>query len=103
MSTIPNLTLIDFRRVTLALPNYTGSLGYGEAAIHELVTGRCGRRDVDDCIASLDYLVEKDLAEEGPGRVFVMGGSHGGFLAAHRTWSLYLPVVFLSLNLGGQS
>ncbi|TFK18936.1 acylaminoacyl-peptidase [Coprinopsis marcescibilis] len=68
---------------TLALPNYTGSLGYGEAAIHALVTGRCGRRDVDDCIASLDYLVDKGLAEEGPGRVFVMGGSHGGFLSAH--------------------
>ncbi|EFI26935.1 acylaminoacyl-peptidase [Coprinopsis cinerea okayama7 len=78
----PATTALVLEGFTLALPNYTGSLGYGEAPIRALV-GACGRTDVDDCIGTLDHLVKIGIAEDGPGRVFVQGGSHGGFLSAH--------------------
>ncbi|KAH6912211.1 acylaminoacyl-peptidase [Coprinopsis sp. MPI-PUGE-AT-0042] len=75
-------TALVLEGYTLAFPNYTGSLGYGEHAVRDLI-GECGRRDVDDCIGALDYLVKAGLAEEGPGRLFIQGGSHGGFLTGH--------------------
>ena len=68
---------------TLSFPNYRGSPGYGEAFLQELI-GRCGELDVQDCIAAARHLVSLGISEEGPGRQFVMGGSHGGFLTAHR-------------------
>ncbi|KAF6748273.1 acylaminoacyl-peptidase [Ephemerocybe angulata] len=75
-------TALVLEGFTLSHPNYTGSPGFGDAAIRGLV-GQCGRRDVDDCIGSLDHIVKLGIAQVGPGKLFVMGGSHGGFLAAH--------------------
>ena len=69
---------------TLSFPNYTGSPGYGEKFIQDLV-GRCGDLDVQDCIASARHLIKLSISKAGPGKQFVMGGSHGGFLGAHRT------------------
>jgi Prolyl oligopeptidase family len=34
---------------------------------------------------SIRYLIKLGIAEEGPGKQFVSGGSHGGFIAGHRT------------------
>ena len=79
---------------TLSLPNYTGSPGFGDEAINALL-GQCGRRDVDDCIASVDHLIELGIAQDGPGKLFVMGGSHGGFLTAHRTLPTLDPLIVL--------
>lgn len=83
---------------TLSLPNYTGSLGFGENSIQALI-GNCGTLDVQDCVASINHLIDLGVAEHGPGKQFVMGGSHGGFLTAHRKqwwhsapdWHLTLP------------
>lgn len=63
--------------------NYTGSLGFGQDWVEALL-GRCGELDVGDVIASAKHLVELGIAEEGKGKQFVSGGSHGGFLSAHR-------------------
>ncbi|KAI0290150.1 alpha/beta-hydrolase [Russula brevipes] len=56
-------------------PNYTGSTGFGNFYVQELV-GKCGTLDVEDVKASVDHLVRE-------GKQFVTGGSHGGFLTAH--------------------
>ena len=69
---------------TVSLPNYTGSPGFGEAFLQDLV-GRCGELDVQDCIATARYLIAEGVSEQGPGKQFITGGSHGGFLTAHRT------------------
>ena len=62
--------------------NYTGSLGFGENFVRKLL-GQCGTLDVQDCIASVNHLIDIGVSERGPGKQFVQGGSHGGFLAAH--------------------
>jgi dipeptidyl aminopeptidase/acylaminoacyl peptidase len=62
--------------------NYTGSLGFGQDWVEALL-GRVGELDVGDVFASAKYLVEIGIAEEGKGKQFVSGGSHGGFLCAH--------------------
>ena len=67
----------------ISLPNYTGSLGYGQKHVMAL-TGHCGTVDVMDCIELERCLIEKGLTKEGPGYHFIYGGSHGGFLGAHR-------------------
>jgi len=68
---------------TLNIPNYTGSTGFGEFYVRELI-GKCGTLDVEDVKASVDYLVKEGKGEYGPGKQFVTGGSHGGFLTGHR-------------------
>ncbi|RXW22263.1 hypothetical protein EST38_g3573 [Candolleomyces aberdarensis] len=78
----PANTALVLEGYTLSLLNYTGSLGFGEAPIQALL-GNCGRVDVDDCMASVEHLIKLGIAEDGPGNLFVMGGSHGGFLTAH--------------------
>ena len=40
--------------------------------------------DVEDVKATVDLLVKEGKGEYGPGKQFVTGGSHGGFLTAHR-------------------
>jgi len=69
--------------------NYTGSLGFGDKHVRVL-QGQCGSLDVVDCYETFQYLVKEGIAQEGPGKVFVSGGSHGGFLAGHREWSSFL-------------
>jgi dipeptidyl aminopeptidase/acylaminoacyl peptidase len=68
---------------TVSLPNYTGSLGYGDEFVQRLL-GNCGKLDVEDCYESIRHLIKIGIAEEGPGKQFLRGGSHGGFLVAHR-------------------
>jgi acylaminoacyl-peptidase len=46
--------------------------------------GKCGTLDVEDVHASTLYVVNNlRLARFGEGEVFITGGSHGGFIAAH--------------------
>ena len=65
------------------MPNYTGSTGFGDYYVQALI-GKCGTLDVEDVKASVDHLVKEGKGEHGPGKQFVTGGSHGGFLTAHR-------------------
>jgi len=68
-------------------------LGYGEGFVQRLVVpGNCGKLDVEDCYASIRHLIKSGIAEEGPGKQFVIGGSHGGFLTAHLIGRF--PVLF---------
>lgn len=76
---------------TVSLPNFTGSLGYGDDFVQQLV-GKCGTLDVDDVMASIKHLLKMGIAEEGPGKQFVQGGSHGGFITAHCTYTTLHPV-----------
>jgi len=64
----------------VALVNFTGSIGFGSAAVKAL-EGRIGELDVGDCLAALDAAEDHFHARDMPKIVF--GGSHGGFLAAH--------------------
>lgn len=85
----PTNALLD----TVALPNYTGGGGFGEKYIRKL-PGQCGRLDVDDCMESIRYLIKKGITEEDKQHLF--GGSHGGFIVAHRGSLSY--VAFATAN-----
>lgn len=84
------LIVIDAKD-TVALPNYTGSVGYGQSAILRLI-GKCGSLDVQDCVQSLHHLVKLGYAQLGAGKVFIFGGSHGGFLGAHCKFFILLSL-----------
>lgn len=55
--------------------------------------GRCGDLDVADCIATAQYLTKLGISEEGRGKQLIMGGSHGGFLGAHRKSSTMIHEI----------
>ncbi|KAJ7730156.1 Alpha/Beta hydrolase protein [Mycena metata] len=80
----PNTAFLAPEGYTVWLPNYSGSLGFGEnlKSVRALL-GNCGSLDVQDCIATVRHLVDLRIAVQGKGKQFVSGGSHGGFLAAH--------------------
>ncbi|KXN83272.1 Acylamino-acid-releasing enzyme [Leucoagaricus sp. SymC.cos] len=76
-------TALVLEGYTLSFPNFTGTPGYGQSNIYKLL-GQCGTLDVEDVHASTLFLVnDLQLARFGPGEIFVMGGSHGGFITAH--------------------
>ncbi len=56
--------------------NYRGSTGFGRAFRHSL-RGQWGKFDVEDCVNGAQYLIDRGLAH--PGRVYIMGGSAGGY------------------------
>lgn len=64
----------------LLLVNYRGSTGFGEKSIQSL-PGHISTNDVADCMSALN--VAKEAGFVDPSRVALIGGSHGGFLAAH--------------------
>ena len=67
---------------TISMPLYTGSLGYGDSFVRKLL-GKIGSLDVEDCIETVKHLAELGLTELSPGKQFISGGSHGGFLTGH--------------------
>lgn len=71
------------RGYSVVVPNYRGSVGFGERALQSL-PGNIGTNDVGDCLASLAEARERGLCADPAGAgVSVIGGSHGGFLAGH--------------------
>eukprot|EP00049_Salpingoeca_infusionum_P021571 m.3741 g.3741 ORF g.3741 m.3741 type:complete len:696 (+) comp4301_c0_seq1:152-2239(+) len=68
--------------MAVVMPNYRGSLGFGNATAGSLL-GKCGTQDVQDVIAQIDECIAKYALD--PTNLFVFGGSHGGFLTAHLT------------------
>ncbi|KAL7572065.1 hypothetical protein ACA910_001713 [Epithemia clementina (nom. ined.)] len=74
--------LCGYGGYAVALVNYRGSSGFGQAFI-ECLPGHIGSLDVKDIVT-----VTRDLKKSGlidPNRVGICGGSHGGFLTAHCT------------------
>ncbi|XP_067936708.1 acylamino-acid-releasing enzyme-like [Watersipora subatra] len=65
---------------TVALVNYRGSTGFGEDSINSLLgyVGDADIKDVQQCAE--EVLVKYGLDKN---KVVVLGGSHGGFIAAH--------------------
>ena len=60
----------------VAFINYTGSLGQGEKSINDLI-GKIGERDINDCLRLMDQVLQ---ADPQLGKVFLWGGSHGGYI-----------------------
>ncbi|TFY65775.1 hypothetical protein EVG20_g5316 [Dentipellis fragilis] len=79
----PSITALALVGYTVSLPNYTGSLGFGDHYVKKLL-GECGTLDVGDVVESVRHLVKLGMAEDNPKKLFVAGGSHGGFIGAHR-------------------
>eukprot|EP00392_Amoebophrya_sp_AT5.2_P009112 g9140.t1 len=87
---VPNLL-----NMAMFYPNYTGSVSFSREFADELL-GKAGELDVVDC----ERMTQKLLAELGHltgGKknipVFVMGGSHGGFLTAHLVGRNKIPNI----------
>ncbi|KAA1474992.1 alpha/beta-hydrolase [Dentipellis sp. KUC8613] len=78
----PSVTALALVGYTVSLPNYTGSLGFGDYYVKKLL-GECGTLDVADVVESVRHLIELGIAEDNPKKLFVAGGSHGGFIGAH--------------------
>ncbi|KAI5829864.1 alpha/beta-hydrolase [Schizophyllum commune Tattone D] len=81
-SFIPRTAVLVAFGYTVLQPNYTGSLGFGEAAVRAL-PGNCGKLDVEDCIATLRELIKQGKASDDRRKLFYTGGSHGGFIGGH--------------------
>ncbi|KAI6652143.1 Acylamino-acid-releasing enzyme-like [Oopsacas minuta] len=62
------------------VPNFRGTLGYSRASIRTLA-GKIGRQDVDDVHKTVGQILSEGLCD--PDKVVCIGGSHGGFIAAH--------------------
>ncbi|XP_057771437.1 acylamino-acid-releasing enzyme 1-like [Salvia miltiorrhiza] len=75
-----SLAFLSSLGYSLLTVNYRGSLGFGEEALQSL-PGNIGSQDVNDVLTALDYVIGKGLAD--PSKIFVVGGSHGGFLTTH--------------------
>lgn len=65
---------------SLLIVNYRGSLGFGEEALQSLL-GKIGSQDVDDVLTAIDHVIDMGLADHA--KIYVLGGSHGGFLTTH--------------------
>ncbi|KAG1796099.1 Alpha/Beta hydrolase protein [Suillus variegatus] len=92
----PATVALALEGYTISLPNYTGSMGFGEKYIQKLL-GNCGTMDVQDVVESVNELIRRGISEHG--RQVVHGGSHGGFLAAHRKTPFRKQQLFFTLTL----
>ncbi|KAF4675671.1 diacylglycerol pyrophosphate phosphatase [Perkinsus chesapeaki] len=61
------------------VPAFSGTLGFGDAWSKATI-GTQGIRDVDEVIAGIQYL-QRELRGTPAGRVSLVGGSYGGYLA----------------------
>ena len=62
--------------------NYRGSLGAGTDSVASIM-GNVGDTDVEDCRAALERCLEEHPGRVASDHVYLMGGSHGGFLVTH--------------------
>ncbi|KAF4675798.1 diacylglycerol pyrophosphate phosphatase [Perkinsus olseni] len=61
------------------VPAFSGTLGFGDSWSKATV-GTQGSRDVDEVVAGVQYL-QRELRDTPGGRVSLIGGSYGGYLA----------------------
>lgn len=66
--------------------NYTGSIGFGQEGVGAL-EGQIGKTDVDDVLYALERVAgEEAAAAAAPfDRIYLVGGSHGGYIGAMLT------------------
>ena len=64
------------------LVNYRGSTGYGQRSIDSLL-GNIGKNDVEDVINAIKHVLKSSVVNIDKTNLFVVGGSHGGFLTGH--------------------
>ena len=64
------------------LVNYRGSTGYGQKSIDSLL-GNIGLHDVNDCMKAIDIALTMEPKILDKSCIYVVGGSHGGFLTGH--------------------
>lgn len=71
-------------KYAVVAPNYRGSIGFGQRSVDSLM-GRIGKQDVADCLQAIDEAVQRLREEHNVevDKVFLFGGSHGGFLVTH--------------------
>lgn len=62
--------------ISLVMPNYTGSTGFGRKFVNALV-GKIGTNDIVDVIDVIEF-----NKKEGFNNIGISGGSHGGFITA---------------------
>nr|XP_045601703.1 acylamino-acid-releasing enzyme-like isoform X1 [Procambarus clarkii]XP_045601704.1 acylamino-acid-releasing enzyme-like isoform X1 [Procambarus clarkii]XP_045601705.1 acylamino-acid-releasing enzyme-like isoform X1 [Procambarus clarkii] len=67
---------------SIVFPNYRGSLGFGEDGVNCL-PGYCGVTDVSDVHKATIECLHRFSEVLDESRVFLFGGSHGGFLVTH--------------------
>ena len=98
-----NLQLFLERNYTVVLINYTGSIGYGENNVLELV-GKIGVLDIQECYKVVELLQNNEFKGYKP---YLTGGSHGGFIAGwllgkyptlFKACVMRNPVINLGLN-----
>ncbi|XP_076058912.1 acylamino-acid-releasing enzyme-like isoform X2 [Oratosquilla oratoria] len=79
---------------SIVVPNFRGSLGFGQDGVDSL-PGHCGNTDVSDCHEATLACLKRfpDVLDEN--NVFLMGGSHGGFLSLHL--AAQYPAVYKAL------
>ncbi|QKY71014.1 S9 family peptidase [Lentibacillus sp. CBA3610] len=65
------------RGYTIFAPNFRGSTGYGSSFI-KLVEQDWGEGPRLDCIAGIEWLFEKGIADRD--KLFLIGGSYGGYM-----------------------
>ena len=70
-------------KYAVLLPNYRGSIGFGQASLNSLLS-RIGKVDVDDVMMCTRYVIDNFSVVDGD-RVGICGGSHGGYLTAQCT------------------
>ena len=70
-------TLLPSKGFALFIPNYRGSIGYGDKFQTDLI-GRENDIEVEDITKGVDWLVDEGIAD--PEKLGVMGWSNGGFL-----------------------
>jgi dipeptidyl aminopeptidase/acylaminoacyl peptidase len=73
----PRLQYFISHGYIIIAPNYRGSTGFGRT-FTEALRKDCGRADLNDLVASVDYL--KKTGYVNPNRIAIMGGSWGGYL-----------------------
>lgn len=61
----------------MLMPNFTGSLGYGQKFVEDLV-GKIGETDVDEIMKVLEHCIKEGLCDGT--KIAIFGGSYGGFL-----------------------
>lgn len=73
-----NTALLTHYGFTVVLVNYTGSVGFAPEGIAKL-EGTIGVQDVADVMRALDAVKATHQVSD---KVFLMGGSHGGYICA---------------------
>ncbi|HET9482809.1 MAG TPA: S9 family peptidase, partial [Xanthomonadales bacterium] len=74
-----NAHVFAARGYIVALPNFHGSTGFGQA-FADSILGNHGEKPAADMIAARDWLAAR--RDVDPARIAIAGGSYGGYLAA---------------------